>query len=120
VIAVTVLFSKVLRCQRTSEVDKINACELARGKVTYFIDMQRRLLIGACLLFVLSVLPRTFAGMILGGSHSTPVTAESQKIAEVAVQQLNGKANFPKKGTLKLEKVISAKTQVINSAYCTM
>jgi len=82
--------------------------------------MQRRLLIGACLLVVLSVLPRTFAGMILGGSHSTPVTAESQKIAEVAVQQLNGKANFPKKGTLKLEKVISAKTQVINSAYCTM
>eukprot|EP00775_Hariotina_reticulata_P012117 gene12117-12256_t len=45
--------------------------------------------------------------MILGGTHSTPVTAESQKIAEVAVQQLNGKANFPKKGTLKLDKVVA-------------
>lgn len=49
---------------------------------------------------------------MLGGAKEAKIDENTVRVAEFAVTQLNGKANFPKQGTLKLGKVVSAKTQV--------
>jgi hypothetical protein len=50
---------------------------------------------------------------MLGGAKEHKIDENTIHVAEFAVTQLNGKANFPKHGALRLEKVLSAKTQVV-------
>lgn len=50
---------------------------------------------------------------LLGGVSDAKIDAHTEDVAKFAVSQLNGKANFPKEGTLELGKVVSAKTQVV-------
>lgn len=52
------------------------------------------------------------ANAMLGGAKEAKIDAHTEDIAKFAVTELNGKANFPIQGTLKLGKVVSAKTQV--------
>eukprot|EP00878_Enallax_costatus_P000899 GHUV01001028.1.p1 GENE.GHUV01001028.1~~GHUV01001028.1.p1 ORF type:complete len:126 (+),score=37.32 GHUV01001028.1:191-568(+) len=73
--------------------------------------MQRKpaIAVGFLCLFVLNVAANT----MLGGAKEAKVDENTIRVAEFAVTQLNGKANFPKQGTLKFGKVLSAKTQVV-------
>jgi hypothetical protein len=48
---------------------------------------------------------------MLGGAKEHKVDENTIRVAEFAVTQLNGKANFH--GTVRLDKVLSAKTQVV-------
>lgn len=72
--------------------------------------MQRKpsVAVGFLFLFLLNVAANT----MFGGSKESKVDENTIRVAEFAVTQLNGKANFPKQGTLKFGKVLSAKTQV--------
>lgn len=73
--------------------------------------MQRKpaIAVGFVCLFVLNVAATT----MLGGAKDAKVDENTIRVAEFAVTQLNGKANFPKQGSLKLGKVVAAKTQVV-------
>lgn len=57
------------------------------------------------------------ASNMLGGAKDAKIDAHTQEVASFAVAQLQHKANFPIQGTLKLSKVVSAKTQVC-TAVC--
>jgi hypothetical protein len=63
--------------------------------------------------FACLVLLKVAASTMLGGAKEHKVDDNTIRVAEFAVTQLNGKANFPKQGTVKLGKVLSAKTQVV-------
>lgn len=49
--------------------------------------------------------------IMLGGASSAPIDEHTNEVATFAVQQLNGKNDFKKQGTLRFTKVISAKKQ---------
>jgi len=54
---------------------------------------------------------------MLGGAKEAKIDAHTEDIAKYAVTELNGKANFPIQGTLKLGKIVSAKTQVRSGCW---
>lgn len=57
------------------------------------------------------------ANIMLGGAKDAKIDGHTEDVAKFAVTQLNAKANFPIQGTLKLGKIVSAKTQVRGSLW---
>lgn len=55
------------------------------------------------------------ATTMLGGAKEAKIDSHTEDVAAFAVTQLNAKANFPIQGTLKLGRIVSAKTQVIRA-----
>eukprot|EP00879_Flechtneria_rotunda_P001357 GHRR01001507.1.p1 GENE.GHRR01001507.1~~GHRR01001507.1.p1 ORF type:complete len:128 (+),score=26.00 GHRR01001507.1:129-512(+) len=75
--------------------------------------MQRNSAIALGLLVCFLVSYFTTTAAMLGGAKEVSVDEHTHDVAKFAVLQLNEKANFPKQGTLKYSKVLSAKSQIV-------
>jgi hypothetical protein len=74
--------------------------------------MQRSLLLSSFLVVCTAYFVLSAANTMLGGATEAGIDSHTEDIAKFAVTQLNAKANFPVQGTLKLGRIVSAKTQV--------
>jgi len=74
--------------------------------------MRAVLLSSAAVVFV-AYFTLTTANTMLGGAKEAKIDSHTEDVAKFAVTQLNAKANFPIQGTLKLGRIVSAKTQVV-------
>lgn len=74
--------------------------------------MQRTLLLSSIAVVLVACCSFSAANIMLGGAKEAKIDAHTEDVAKFAITQLNAKANFPIQGSLKLGKVVSAKTQV--------
>lgn len=74
--------------------------------------MQRSLLLSSFLVVCTTYFVLSAANTMLGGAKEAKIDSHTEDVAKFAVTQLNAKANFPVQGTLKLGRIVSAKTQV--------
>lgn len=74
--------------------------------------MQRSLLLSSFLVVCTAYFVLSAANTMLGGAKEAKIDSHTEDVAKFAVTQLNAKANFPVQGTLKLGRIVSAKTQV--------
>jgi predicted small secreted protein len=75
--------------------------------------MQRSLLLSSFLVVCTTYFVLSAANTMLGGAKEAKIDSHTEDVAKFAVTQLNAKANFPVQGTLKLGRIVSAKTQVV-------
>jgi hypothetical protein len=75
--------------------------------------MQRTLLLSSLLVVLVACFTISAANNMLGGAKEAKIDAHTEDVAKFAVTQLNAKANFPIQGSLKLGRIVSAKTQLV-------
>lgn len=74
--------------------------------------MQRTVLLSSVVVVFVAYFTLSTATTMLGGAKEAKIDSHTEDVAKFAVTQLNAKANFPIQGTLKLGRIVSAKTQV--------
>jgi hypothetical protein len=75
--------------------------------------MQRTVLLSSVVVVFVAYFTLSTATTMLGGAKEAKIDSHTEDVAKFAVTQLNAKANFPIQGTLKLGRIVSAKTQVV-------
>lgn len=74
--------------------------------------MQQKTLFCSLVVVLVAYCTLSAANTMLGGAKDAKIDSHTEEVANFAVTQLNGKANFPIQGSLKLGRIVSAKTQV--------
>jgi hypothetical protein len=75
--------------------------------------MQQKALFWSLVVVLVAYCTLSAANIMLGGAKDAKIDSHTEEVANFAVTQLNGKANFPIQGSLKLGRIVSAKTQVV-------